>query len=67
MKTVDVNTTTLKWEDYLIVKNAKQGDIVTLSDGVQYKIKSNETHFHGRSGGTQDYIPYGTNNTSDNW
>lgn len=67
MKTVDVNTTTLQWKDYLIVRGAKVGDIVKLSDGDDYTVKHTETSFYGGCGeNVQSYIPYGVNDTSDN-
>lgn len=67
MKTVNVNTTTLSYSDYILVRNAKIGDVVKLSDGEEYKVISNKTDFGGNANMSMDIIPYGENNTVDNW
>lgn len=66
-RTVDLNTTTLMFPDYFVVRNAKIGDIVTLSDGNEYEVVNNKTNFGGSANMSMDIIPYGGNNTADNW
>lgn len=67
MKTVNINTTTLSYSDHLIVRDARIGDIVKLSDGQDYKVVGNKTNFGGDANMSTDIIPYGENNTADNW
>lgn len=67
MKTVNINTTTLSYSDHLIVRDARIGDIVKLSDGQEYKVVDNKTNFGGDANMSTDIIPYGENNTADNW
>ena len=67
MKTVNLNTTTLKYADYFIVRDARIGDVVTLSDGEEYEVANNRTNFGGNAHMGMDIIPYGENNTADNW
>lgn len=65
---ISINGNTLLYEDFITIRMASRGDLVTLSDGNEYVVGNNETHF--TSGGIRSemsYIPYGANNTADNW
>lgn len=55
MRKIDVNNGkhTLLYEDFKIVRHAKIGDIVTLSDGNKYEIVDNEMRFGKKIG--RDY------------
>lgn len=55
VKKIDVNDmdTALLYEDFKIIRHAKIGDIVTLSDGKQYQVSDNTTRTNKRKG--RDY------------
>lgn len=65
---INIRDNTMLWEDFITVRRASRGDIVTLSDGNEYEVGVNEPHFTARGAGSEmSYIPYGSNNTADNW
>lgn len=41
---------TLLWDDFVIVRHAKVGDVVTLSDGHDYEVVDNVTRMNKRKG-----------------
>lgn len=55
MRKIDINDgkKTLLYEDFLIVRKAKIGDIIVLSDGYKYEVVDNEMRFGKKIG--RDY------------
>lgn len=56
MGKIDINDGkhTLLYEDFKIVRHAKIGDIVTLSDGRKYEVVDNETRMGKKIG--KEYV-----------
>lgn len=52
MRKIDINDgkKTLLYEDFLIVRKAKIGDIIVLSDGYKYEVVDNEMRFGKKIG-----------------
>lgn len=55
IKKININDmdTALLYDDFKIIRHAKIGDIVTLSDGKQYQVSDNTTRMDKRKG--RDY------------
>lgn len=56
MRKIDINDgkRTLLYDDFKIVRHAKIGDIVTLSDGYKYEVVDNETRMSKQIG--KEYV-----------
>lgn len=52
IKKIDINDTdtALLYDDFKIIRHAKIGDIVTLSDGKQYQVSNNTTQINKKIG-----------------
>lgn len=56
IKKININdmNTALLYDDFKIIRHAKIGDIVTLSDGKQYQVSDNTTRTNKQIG--KEYV-----------